>query len=133
MIRLTILTLALIFVTLLVGCAPTPTPTIAPTKAPTKITSYSVTYRISGNANRVNITYVNSSGGVDQKTVVPPFKDITFTMQPGTYVSLAVQNHDTIAGARRTVKAEILVNGSVVKEAESSGAFVVASCGGLVQ
>lgn len=86
----------------------------------------SVTYSLSETATRVYVTTMNQDGGIEQGEYDLPFKK-EFNVKPGALLSLVGQNKGDID----SVKCEILVNGQVIKEAESNGAYVVVTCAGM--
>jgi hypothetical protein len=93
--------------------------------APPVKSSYTITYRITGNAMQASLTYENETGDTEQKTVNVPW-DKTFTAAPGTFVYIAAQNERDFG----TIKCEILIDNVVVKQATSNGAYAIATCSG---
>jgi hypothetical protein len=70
----------------------------------------------------------NSSGNSEQKeTVVLPW-DQSFAVRRGQFVYVSAQNKDDGG----SIRCEILVNGTVVEQAESTGAYTIATCSGAV-
>lgn len=86
-----------------------------------------VTYSISGTAPVVFVTYMNNSGGTEQKDVKVPFK-YEFSAKAGAMLSLVAQNK----GASGSVTCQILVDGKVKKEATSEGGYVVVTCSDIL-
>jgi Mycobacterium membrane protein len=110
--------------------APTPSRSASATATSSPPTSYQVTYRVSGyrasSLPEGSLTYTNAGGDTEQrgKEALPWEK--SFSARPGAFVYVSVQNaHDY-----GSVKCEILLNGIVVKESSSQGAYVIASCSG---
>ncbi len=93
-----------------------------------KSTSYVIQYKITGTAGGADLTYENSTGGTEQKEVKLPYED-SFMARRGAYLYISAQN----TGEYGTVRCEILVNGQVVKSAESSGAYKIATCSGRLE
>ena len=86
--------------------------------------TYTVVYRISGSARSVDLTYQNASASSEQARSKPVPWNMTFSAHPGEFLYVSAQNND----ASGTVKCELLVNGTVVKSAESNGAYTIATC-----
>ena len=91
--------------------------------APTK---YLVTYRVTGTASWVSLTYANEQGGTEQTEVRIPWQH-TMTVERGVFLYLAAQN----GGESGSVTSEIWVDNAKWKTSTSSGAYVIASCNGL--
>jgi len=99
----------------------------SPLPVRTKNTPTHVVYRISGTAIKVSLTYTNSDGGIEQKDVSIPWT-LRVPAHSGQHVYVSAQNkHKT-----GSVKCEIIVENEVMRQAESSGAYKIASCSGLV-
>jgi hypothetical protein len=94
-----------------------------PLSAPFSTASYKVTYRITGSSGKASLTYQNQDGGTEQTTVATPW-DKSFTAKAGDFLYISAQNERDYGG----VKCEILIDGKRIKTAESSGAYVIASC-----
>lgn len=94
-----------------------------PLSAPFGVESYKVIYRVSGSSGKAALTYQNQDGGTEQTTVVTPWGK-SFTANAGDFLYISAQNERDYGG----VKCEVLVDGKLVKTAESSGAYVIASC-----
>lgn len=93
---------------------------------PTSAQSYTVEYRIDDNAAYADLTFTNASGATEQhERVKLPFS-FTFSAQPGQFVYIAAQN----SGEVGKVICHILVNGTEVQNATSSGAYAIATCHG---
>lgn len=87
-------------------------------------TPHDITYRISGTARTVDLTYRNANDSTDQqqnKSI--PWK-MSFTAYRGQSLYVSAQN----LGETGTVTCELVVDGVVVKAAESSGPQVVVTC-----
>jgi hypothetical protein len=91
-------------------------------------TDFSVTYKISGTARSASLTYTNASGGIEQKEAVRLPWEQSFSARSGQFVSISAQNQ----GSSGTVTCEILLNGVVVKQSTSTGAYTIAACNGSV-
>lgn len=107
--------------TLIVIDTPTSTNTPIPPKQRT------VTYSVSGTATRAFITYINQDGGTEQGDFDLPFK-LEYPFKPGMVLSIVAQNKNDTG----SISCKILVDGEVKKESNSSGAYVIATCSGLV-
>lgn len=100
-----------------------PTSPVVPTAC-----TESVTYAVSGSAQTVSLTLQNSSGNTEQvESVSVPWSEVN-TFDCGEFVYLSAQNN----GDTGTVFCDIRVDGRVIESANSSGAFVIASCSGSV-
>lgn len=100
---------------------PTDTPQVM-----TRAVTYIVTTSFSN--HEVSLTYQNATGNSEQlQTVVQgrEWKE-TFRADPGEFLYVSVQNRVESG----TVACKIVVDGVVVEDAESSGAFVIATCSG---
>lgn len=88
-----------------------------------------VTYKVTGSAESVSITYTNYDGGTSQYSLVYLPWDITFySMKSGDFVYISAQNN----GEYGSVKAEIYVDGALFKTSSSYGAYVIASSSGII-
>jgi hypothetical protein len=85
--------------------------------------TFKVTYRVSGSAGSVALTYRNAMGGTEQSRVRVPWEQ-TFDAQGGTFLYLSVQN----AGVDGSVTCEIALDGEVRTRSTSTGAYVIAEC-----
>lgn len=103
-------------------------------KTPVEPVTRTVTYRIGGTAQGVDITMENAMGNTEQAQgkAVPLHNSTTgtegvsFEARPGQYLYISAQN----TGATGTVTCVIDVDGVVIETATSSGAYVIASCSG---
>lgn len=84
-----------------------------------------VTYKISGSASQVFITYQNGQGGTEQKEAVIPWQ-YTMTVNHGTFLYISAQNQ----GDNGSVSCEIWVNGVKWRDSTSDGAYVISDCSG---
>ena len=91
--------------------------------------TYTVVYTVTGTSNRATLTYENGSGNTEQKDVDVPWTQ-TYTVPQGQFVYLSAQSRDD---SSRTIECQIVVNGVVVEQAESTGRFVIASCSGRAE
>ncbi|MBW8010875.1 MAG: hypothetical protein FVQ83_06495 [Chloroflexi bacterium] len=119
----------LIFVCLLIGL-----PGICLSSSPSSSSpsfslpsTHTVVYEIEGTANRVSLTYENETGGTEQRDSNVPFKK-TYIMEGGDFAYISAQN----LGEFGTVTCKITVDGEDWKESTSSGAYVIATCSGMV-
>jgi len=116
---------------LLVGCAPT-SPTLSPEiqelmeRKLQETLEVEATYRVSGTAKSASLTYETPTG-TEQRTVNLPWSK-TYKFSKGDFAYISAQNQGEVG----TVKVEIKVDGTVWKHAESSGAYVIASCSGAL-
>lgn len=85
-----------------------------------------ITYRISGTAGSVSLTYVNATGGTEQISTAGVPWEKTFQMHYGDFVYLSAQNN----GERGSVICEIELDNKTWKQSTSSGAYSIASCSG---
>lgn len=92
----------------------------------TRTVRYLITVGAAGSIS--SITYTNAQGGIEQIANFTGDWDKVFEMKPGTPISLSGQN----ARDRGDIKCTIFVDGQVFKESSSSGAYVIASCSGLI-
>jgi hypothetical protein len=103
-----------------------PTPTSRATAAPVV---YDVEYRLGGTAKRASITIANETGGTEQRDSVSVTTwTKAFQAKRGQFVYLAAQNK----ADRGRIRCEIWVDGELWKEAESAGAYAIATCSGSV-
>jgi hypothetical protein len=100
-----------------------------------------VTYRVSGAAKIAEIRYANGEGGTNEETAFGPTRidktpgwlsdrpwEKTVSIPPGEVASISAQipNRDRYGYAGENIKVEILVDGKVVKSAESNGESAIA-------
>lgn len=108
---------------------PTPITTApAPTATPVMArVEYRVTSQPPVNAS---LTYINATGGIEQiSSYMLPWNQV-IVVPPGTFTSISVQNTSNVTA---NVTCQITVDGAVVKQSTSSGAYVIASCSGAVE
>jgi hypothetical protein len=89
--------------------------------------TYQVTYEVTGSTYGVSVTYENDQGGTEQGDYEIPFKK-TYTMDRGDFAYISAQNMDDSG----SVTCKILIDGEDWRESTSQGAYVIASCDGLV-
>lgn len=139
----------LLFALVLSSCAPSATPTAAvpePTttdvpmpdytyskagKRPTETMvpgTYSIEYRVSGTARYGSVTYRNATGGTEQHSNIDWPWTYRCVGKKGMFLYMSAQNGTD----KGTVVVELVVNGVVVKRAESSGAYVIATASGTL-
>lgn len=134
---LTTTTTAVAVLALITACAPTDSadPNIAAEpsasgKAAAKLkaakpkTTRTVTYKISGTADKAMVTYSTPSGTEQQNGAHVPWHK-TFKVKKNTFDVLTVSAQNSGGG---TITCEIDVDGVKVKAAKSSGAYAIASC-----
>ncbi|MFA7218425.1 MAG: MmpS family transport accessory protein [Dehalococcoidales bacterium] len=83
----------------------------------------SVTYQVTGSAPSASVTLFNSTGGMVQYSDVSLPYTKTYSDYDYWYASILAQN----MGASGSVTVKIIVNGQVVKQSTSSGAYVIAT------
>ena len=88
----------------------------------------SVQYIVTGSRSDYNVTYINESGGTEQKNNVKREWSYSFTGKPGGYAYVSAQNQ-TGTG---TTEVKILVDGKVFKNSLSEGAYCIASASGSI-
>jgi hypothetical protein len=88
---------------------------------------HTVTYKVTGTASSVSVTYETPQGGTSQATVKVPF-EMTATFKSGDFVSLLAQNQDDSG----TVISEIDVDNEPLKRTTSSGPYVIADASGSI-
>lgn len=114
---------------LLVGPEPPPAPPLFQTGD--VATSHLTGYRVTGRGtNSASLTFSTLDGTTQQVSdaALPWTQDVSVT--GGFFAYVSAQNRDRDGGC---VMVEILVSGSVVKSAESCGAFVIATASGRFQ
>lgn len=92
-----------------------------------EVRTVNVRYEVSGTAATINVTYRNATGAVEQRDVQGSWSYELQTKQ-GQLVTLRVTNR-TASG---TVACRVLVDGVVLKEGESEGAWKFVDCSGLI-
>jgi hypothetical protein len=106
-----------------------PTPPASPAPATGSPTvsrgefSFKVTYRVSGSAEQVNLTYRDAQGGTQQTSAKLPWQH-TFDARGGSFLYISAQNKQNWGA----VTCEILIDGETRTNSTSSGAFVIAEC-----
>lgn len=88
--------------------------------------AFAAEYRITGSAILVDLTYENENGSSEQHAKVKVPFSLKFEATEGQFLYIAAQND----GKSGSVKCEILLDGIVQKEAESTGAYTIATCSG---
>lgn len=88
-----------------------------------------VTYRVTGSADSVSVTYENYDGGTSQRSkVYLPWERQLFSMKTGDFVYISAQNN----GEYGSVTTEIYVDGELFKTSTSIGAYVIATSSGTL-
>lgn len=106
--------------------ASAPTPAVSPSP-----TAVAVMYNVMG-GGKGSITYSTADGGTSQLTDEPlPFTKagvpgIRFDAAPGTYLYVSAQNGQY----PMPISCSISVNGTVVSQNQSNGAFAIVTCQG---
>ena len=90
--------------------------------------TYRIQYCVTGTARSADITISVPSGGTEQRPVQIPYISPTYTFKGWEHAYISAQNK----GEYGSVTAEIVVNGSTLKQATSSGAYTIASVSWLV-
>jgi hypothetical protein len=85
--------------------------------------TFKVTYRVTGSAERVDLTYRDSQGATQQATAPLPWQ-LAFDARGGSFLYVSAQ----IKQAGGSVTCEILVDGETRANSTSSGAYVIAEC-----
>ena len=93
---------------------------------PTIETIHKASYYVGGWAGTADITYENSTGGTEQKTVTIPWTGPAWEVHDGDYLYISAQNN----GKSGSVICEIRIDGSMVKQSKSEGAYVICTCSG---
>lgn len=107
---------------------PVPTPAISvPTRSTTHRITYSVTVDPPESRIDLSLTYANRYGDTEQVKARAPWQKTFTDVEEGTSLYVSVQNTTEFI---RTVKCEIFVDGSKVRESSSKGAYVIATCSG---
>lgn len=118
---------AVVALAALTGCS-----SDTPAPAAVKLEPVEVRYFVEGTATHADITIETPTGTSQQDDVLLPMmaKDdsegLHFMAEPGTFVYIAAQN----GGAAGDVTCRIEVDGKVVSENRSSGAYSIATCKG---
>lgn len=85
-----------------------------------------VTYSVTGSGN-VGLTFINESGGTEQKTVALPWT-LEIRSKPGAFLHISAQKKQEDG----TIVAGIYVDGTPIQKAESNSAYGIASVNGRV-
>jgi hypothetical protein len=105
----------------------------APGEAPPR----NVVYEVEGTAAAANLTISDGNGSLSQQADVRlPLRasatsteiGLPFTMQVGDFAQISAQN----TGEKGSVTCRITVDGVVIDEVTSSGAYVIAACNATV-
>lgn len=89
--------------------------------------NYIVEYRVTGTAYEVDVCYSNATGGTEMHTVYPPWSTRIF-VRGGAFAYISAQNQRETG----SVVVSILVDDRLWKEAQSTGAYKIASSSGRV-
>jgi len=88
---------------------------------------YYVRYNVTGSARFANLTYQSGPGATQQEQHVSLPWSKFFSMHAGDPVYIAAQN----SGDAGTVAVEIVAAGKIIQSATSTGAYAVATAGGV--
>jgi hypothetical protein len=88
-----------------------------------------VIYKISGTAERVDVTLSNAGGGTEQYSNVYVPKQYSYYSFSDDFVYISAQNQ----GEYGTVTVSIYVDDVLFKTSTSSGAYVIATASGLIK
>ncbi len=88
--------------------------------------SGTVKYEVTCNPSGFNITYANSIGNIEQKTISSGSWATTFTGNQGDFVYISAQANNKNAN----ITAKIYYKGDVIEQASSSGDYVIATASG---
>lgn len=95
---------------------PLPTPTPAPAPKPDR-----VEFRVIGSHRNVLIRHVSSQDGTTQVTSDLPYTSSFTTLEPTMFLSLEANANSTfVTGSTPFLSIQILVNGTVLREASSN-------------
>lgn len=95
---------------------------------PDRNQNWSVQYRVTGTARSADITISVPGGGTEQHPVSIPYTSPAYTFKGMDHAYISAQNK----GEYGSVTTEIVVNGSTLRRASSSGAYTIASVSWLV-
>jgi hypothetical protein len=90
------------------------------------VKSHYASYYVGGWAGTADITYENSTGGTEQNTVTIPWTSPSWEVHDGDFLYISAQNNDELG----SVTCEIRIDGIMVKQSKSEGAYVIATCSG---
>lgn len=93
---------------------------------PNELKIYSIEYKVTGSASRVDVTYANDSGGTSQQSNVRVPWSYSFNRIKGSFVYISAQNQ----GESGSVIVTIYKENELFKRSESNGAYVIASASG---
>ena len=83
-------------------------------------------YKVTGSANRVDVTYSNKSGGTSQESNVSTPWTHSFKGENEQFVYISAQNQ----GESGNVTVSIYRNGKKIETSTSNGAYVIATASG---
>jgi len=93
-----------------------------------RVYEYTVEYRISGTAQKVDVTLSNSSGGTEQYDDVSVPHSYKYRDFYDSFVYISAQNQ----GQSGSVTVSIYHKGNLFKTSTSSGAYVIATASGSI-
>jgi hypothetical protein len=88
--------------------------------------SGTVKYEVTCSPSGFDITYENSSGNTEQKTISSGSWTTTFTGNQGDFVYISAQTDNENAN----ITAKIYYQGDVIEQSSSSGDYVIATASG---
>ncbi len=92
-----------------------------------EVQTHAIRFEVDGTAAQIGVTYRNATGALEQRDIQGPWS-MELQAKTGTLLTLRAVNKTNTG----TVYCRILIDGQVFKEGESSGAFKVVDCSGLV-
>ena len=91
---------------------------------PTLPTLRTVTYAVHGGSNTYSVTYKNKDGNTEQIESVPRGWKYEFRTRYFDFMYISAQNNSNSS----YVQCEILIDGVVIEDAKSEGAYRIATC-----
>lgn len=88
--------------------------------------TYEVTYSVGGSTTAASLTYENEGGNTEQKAQVRVPWATTFRVESGAFLYVSAQNTNESGG----ITCEIKLDGAVIEQASSDGAYTIATCSG---
>lgn len=107
-------------------CVLSPSPE---SSTPSYTTLPNVVYKITGTAEKVDVTLSNATGGTEQYSDVYLPKQYSYYSFSDDFVYISAQNQ----GEYGTVTVSIYVNDVLFKSSTSSGGYVIATASGLIE
>lgn len=88
--------------------------------------TYEVTYSVGGSTTAASLTYENEGGNAEQKAQVGVPWATTFRVESGAFLYVSAQNKNESG----SITCEIKLDGAVIEQASSDGAYTIATCSG---